>query len=424
MTTLFWTGATDNNWDAGNTQNWTDTTVATTFSNQANVNFVDGALNQNISLAANVSPGAIAITNNAGNPYSFNGAGTLSSVGTLTKSGVGPATFGNSGGDSFGTVIINAGTLTFANTNSIGTLIVNGGTLQIPSARARQREVLDRAAIADNGAVVIDRSDVLVLGNVISGSGSLVQIGTGTTTLSATNSYTGGTNVQSGTLMTATNFSNGTLAIAGATARVAQRIANDDPAGRSVIPAISITGGTLDLTNNVMVIDYTGASPLATIRGLLTTGYANGAWTGPGINSSAAASKPATALGYAEASTVGANSLAGPTDSTSVIVAYTLTGDANLDGVVNTIDFNMLAADFNSRSGSWTGGDFNYDGVVNAEDFDAIARNYGQVLPTPAGSWERSTSASFVEPCLEPTSVAVVFSACSLFSRRRKRRGG
>ena len=203
----------------------------------------------------------------------------MSSVGTLTKSGVGPATFGNSGGDSFGTVIINAGTLTFANTNSIGTLIVNGGTLQIGAGTTTGS--VGSAAIADNGAVVVDRSDVLVLANAISGSGSLVQMGTGTTTLSATNSYTGGTNVQSGTLMTATNFSNGTLAIAGATARVAQRIANDDPAGRSVIPAISITGGTLDLTNNVMVVDYTGALPLATIRSLLTTGYANGAGPAP-----------------------------------------------------------------------------------------------------------------------------------------------
>ena len=56
---------------------------------------------------------------------------------------------------------------------------------------------------------------------------------------------------------------------------------------------------------------------------------------------------------------------------------YTLSGDANLDGAVNTIDFNMLASHFNGTTGLWSDGDFNFDGTSNALDFNALAINFG-----------------------------------------------
>src|SRR5262249_42605237 len=68
---------------------------------------------------------------------------------------------------------------------------------------------------------------------------------------------------------------------------------------------------------------------------------------------------------------------------TDVIVAYTLSGDANLDGVVNALDFNALATNFGGGS-SWVQADFNYDGSVNSLDFNAIASNFGMSTPTPA----------------------------------------
>src|SRR5262249_60501389 len=132
-------------------------------------NFVDGALNPNINLAANVSPKSITITNNAANPYSFSGTGTFSSIGTLTKSGLGYVIFSNAGGSSFGTVIINSGTVVFANTNSIGALTVSGGTLQIGAGTTSGD--IGSVAIANNGAVVVDHSDSITLANAISGSG-------------------------------------------------------------------------------------------------------------------------------------------------------------------------------------------------------------------------------------------------------------
>src|SRR5207237_226222 len=57
------------------------------------------------------------------------------------------------------------------------------------------------------------------------------------------------------------------------------------------VGAVSTLGnGKIDATNAAMVVDYApGPSPIASIGALLSSGYAGGAWTGPGINSSVAA---------------------------------------------------------------------------------------------------------------------------------------
>src|SRR5207237_8062710 len=108
----------------------------------------------------------------------------------------------------------------------------------------------------------------------IGGTGSLTKRGPGLLTISTVNTYTGGTTVQAGTLLTNTNLSNGTLAVTGGTARVSQKSAAGDATGTTKVPALTITGtGVLDLTNNALVVDYSGASPLAMIRSLLVSGY-------------------------------------------------------------------------------------------------------------------------------------------------------
>jgi hypothetical protein len=157
----------------------------------------------------------------------------------------------------------------------------------------------------------------------------------------------------------------------------------------SVVSSLTIGGGaTLDLADNDLIIDYTGESPLTGVRAALASGYAGGAWNGAGIASSVAAanlSSHRTALGYGEASALGIGSFSGQSvDLTAIVVRYTLAGDANLDGAVNSQDFTALAAHFNSGSGGWIAGDFNYDEKVNALDFNAVASNFGSNLPSVA----------------------------------------
>jgi autotransporter-associated beta strand protein len=299
--TLFWTGATDNQWDIGATQNWTDTNVAATFANGNIVDFVNGALNQNIAINSTVQPAAINVTNDIANAYTFSGAGTISSSnGTLTKNGSGVLTITNSGSNQFARTNVNGGTVVFANQNSLGTLTIAGGT-----------------------------------------------------------------------------------------ARISAHAANNDPAFVTIVPDLSITPGTLDLNNNAMIVDYTGASPLQSIRAALTSGFAGGSWNGIGIDSSSASIDPThkSALGYAEASTLGVGSFAGHAlaDNSAILLRYTLSGDANLDGLVNAIDFNALATNFGAAGTTlWTQGDFNFDGQINSLDFNSLASNVNGTLPSPA----------------------------------------
>ena len=144
-----------------------------------------------------------------------------------------------------------------------------------------------------------------------------------------------------------------------------------------------------------MVLDYTGTSPIGTVRNQLHQGYNSGSWGGNGITSSSAATVAATAgshktaIGYAEASTLGVSTFAGQAvDTTAVLMQYTLSGDANMDGKVNASDFDALASHYGSSgSAIWTSGDFNYDGTVNTLDFNALAANFNQVLPVSARCW-------------------------------------
>jgi hypothetical protein len=141
------------------------------------------------------------------------------------------------------------------------------------------------------------------------------------------------------------------------------------------------SGAQLDLADNTLLVDYSGASPLASVAARLTSGYADGAWNGNGIRSSVAAATPGRALGYAEASALfGAFpvTFAGQSiDSTTVIVRYTRYGDANLDRAVNLQDFNRLAGSFGSGT-LWSQGNFNYDAAVNLTDFNLLAGNFGE----------------------------------------------
>jgi len=150
-----------------------------------------------------------------------------------------------------------------------------------------------------------------------------------------------------------------------------------------VTKSLSVTGsGRLDLADNVMIVDWTGASPLGTIQTLLTSGYANGAWNAEGINSAVAAATTNRALGYAEASAIFSTfpaTFAGQSvDDTAVLIRFTRYGDANLDQAVNLDDFTALAANFGLTGRVFSQGDFNYNGGVNLDDFTALAANFGQ----------------------------------------------
>src|ERR1700746_927722 len=104
--------------------------------------------------------------------------GVISGTGTANQAGTGT------------TILTSANTYTGGTTISAGTLqLGNGGTSGSITGD-----------IVDNAAFAINRADTWELKGTISGTGSVAQLGTGTTILTGANNYTGGTLVNAGTL--------------------------------------------------------------------------------------------------------------------------------------------------------------------------------------------------------------------------------
>src|SRR6516164_8030008 len=106
-------------------------------------------------------------------------SGVISGSGAVTVQGGGTAIF------------------TGANTYTGGTTIA-AGTLQLGNGGTSGSITGD---VVNNGTFAINRSDTYTFGGVISGSGSFAQIGSGTTVLTANNSYSGPTTVAAGALI-------------------------------------------------------------------------------------------------------------------------------------------------------------------------------------------------------------------------------
>jgi len=153
------------------------------------------------------------------------------------------------------------------------------------------------------------------------------------------------------------------------------------------------------------------------VQNQIKSGFNGGSWNGNGITSSVAAAPSAhrTGLGYAEASELNVASFAGQSvDASSVLVRYTLMGDANLSGNVDLTDFTFLAAHFNQPNQTWLHGDFDYNGSVDLTDFTFLAANFNQVLSSGGAA-----GLGAVVP--DPSGVSLVMLLVGLRRRRRGR---
>jgi autotransporter-associated beta strand protein len=248
-------------------------------------------------------------------------------------------------------------------------------------------------------------------------AGSLTKTGADTLTLGAALSVTGTTSIAGGTLKLATGASGGS-----------------GPAVTSAInlASLSITGsGVLDVNNNHLIITYGSSDPISTIAGYLQTGYNGGTWNGPGgIDTSAplTVSRLRYGLGYAD----GANGVVHGLSSGQIEVAYTLLGDAVLDGVVNSVDLAIVAANYNQSVTGWDQGDFNYVGVVNSLDLTDVVVNYNQGVSGAASAGDLAALDAFAAAngvSLPPSSVPepeslglFMFGSTAILARRRRRR--
>jgi hypothetical protein len=281
--------------------------------------------------------------------------------------------------------------------------------------------------------------------NVLSGSheiasdvtlgSNLRKIGNGTLTISGAIDWSGNSiEVAGGNLRLAKIQQGNNVNITGGRATLVPG------GGTSLVGNVSIAGGnmptaTLDITDNPAVLEYSGASPVATVRAQLLSGRGatgfGATWTGQGITSSTAAAANATepearSVGYAENSALplGAytNFRGQAVDDTSILMAYTRTGDANLDGVVNDDDVTIVGATYapGVANPHWALGDFDYNGFVDDDDVTLLGVFYNPAAPPLVAAVPAEAGQIAAVP--EPSSVILLASACGailLVARRR-----
>jgi autotransporter-associated beta strand protein len=188
---------------------------------------------------------------------------TISSVmggaGTLNKTGTGTLVL--SGANTFsGGTAVNGGTLNLGSSgalNSSGTISFGGGTLQYSASNTTDYSSRFSTAASQAYSIDTNSQNVTLATALTSSGGSLTKFDSGTLTLSAANTYTGGTTLSAGTLKLSGSgllgSSSGTLSVNGGTLDLngtTQDVGNLTGSGGTIANNSTGTNVTLTIGNN------------------------------------------------------------------------------------------------------------------------------------------------------------------------------
>ena len=284
---LIWKGNVDAGggnffWDVDGTKNWTNTSsgnIADFFFNGDNVTFDDTGVNKAVTIIGSVSPGSVTVNNSAGNDYTFS-SGSIDGFGGLVKSGTGALTLTNSGSYSGGT-ILNAGTLNANGFSALGSgaVTINGGTLNLGNSNAMGSATLTiNGGALDNtsgGIFTLSGNNAQIWGGSFTFLGAAdgshdLNLGTGavtmtvapTITVNAGNLIVGGTISDGGAgfgltkagagtlqLLSASNTFSGATTVNGGTLSIARDGTLGTPPATVNPAAITLNGGALQVNN-------------------------------------------------------------------------------------------------------------------------------------------------------------------------------
>jgi fibronectin-binding autotransporter adhesin len=262
------------------------------------------------------------------------GGGTTGAIASAVVNNFGTLGFNRSDLLAYGGQVVGTGSLRQAGTGTTvltgtntytGGTTIDAGTLQLGNGGTTGSIVGD---VVDNGVLAFNRADIVTFGGLISGSGAVRQLGSGTTVLSGINSYAGGTSVLAGTLQVSADANLGAAA-----------------------GGLTFAGGTLRTTTSfgsARSTNLTGTGTLLTDAG--TTLSLSGLMSGAG-----GFTKSGTGLlvltgnnSYAGATNVNAGTLringnqSAATGLVTVASGATLGGNGTIGGSVNVLNGGIL----------------------------------------------------------------------------------
>jgi hypothetical protein len=233
---------------------------------------------------------------------------------------------------------VTAGALTFDNANSY---TLSGATITLTALDYASVHVLQGSHTIAAPMVLPGNTEfttaagagISVTGDMIGGNANIAKFGAGTAQFK--------------------NVRARVLDVQAGTVRVSAKATANDPGGASTLKVLTIApGSSLDLTNNSIVIDYTG--PVRTLvsdtRQLVQSGQ---------LTSTLATAT--TGLGYADNAVLSPvkTTFAGQTvDPSSILVKFTYFGDSDLDGDVDVADLGNLATNWQAGVGTPLGPSF------------------------------------------------------------------
>jgi autotransporter-associated beta strand protein len=332
---------------------------------QGSVTF--GSLSGNNSSASIELHGVSLTTDGDGNNDPYNG--TLLGTGGLTKVGTHSLTLG--GANTYtGATTVSGGTLkagsttAFGNNSAVtlssgGTLSLNGYSVSIGSLAGTGGTVNDNTSTAVTLTVGGNNTSTTYSGVIVNGSTgalALTKVGTGTLTLGGTNTYSGGTNVQNGTLSVSADANLGTGNVTGGVLGVLAFSGTT-----TTTKSFAMDSGTINAASGITVTFNGGTVSAAYLDGSGTyaTSTANGALFQDDTSTSSA--------------NIASNSVHDQFHHFSNSATLTVAAGINDDDTSTTVLFNDFT---NQGTGSIT---ISQNAKVNVADFES----YGNLTLDP-----------------------------------------
>jgi autotransporter-associated beta strand protein len=343
--------------------------------------------------------GAVNVNNNRTITVSAN---TLTLTSPITQDAT-PRNFTKAGA---GTLVLEGGAAYTGNTTISGGTLVIGGSGQMAAGNYT-------GTITDNATFNYSSSAAQNLAGVISGTGALVQNGSGTLTLSAVNTYSGATTVAAGTLDIAAS---GKLTASTVTVASSASLQLDSNAALGSAVNLLLNSGSPAVnlnyigTDQIQLLSFDGGATFAPagIYGSIGSGatFQDARFTGPGLlavglPATVAVSPSANPATYGDVVILTA-SVSGPGPTPTGTVTFkegvTILGTQTLDGTGSAaLSTNGFSAGTHSITVAYSG-DINYQPssspalalVVNKAALSITASNqikvYGQIVAFGSGS--------------------------------------